>query len=283
MKKPIKDSARVVRWRIRRMTDQQADIRADLPALFANSFPKSGTHLLTQILAGFTHLGPFVDTRLPAMTMFKGRTGAAFPIKTLLRQVNRLGPGDIGYGHLHADPPIVEALCKPGMAAFFILRDPRDVVVSHAYYVTGGNAKHSLRAYYNQLESYEEQLKISISGLQQEEIDFPNVAGRFDPFLGWFDQPKVLTLHFEDFLTRREESLHRVLDHTIARGFAFDGNRDEAVEKLSTVMDPKRSPTFRSGKVGGWRDKFTLEHTDLFKEIAGDLLIRLGYEQDLNW
>ncbi|MBN2044468.1 MAG: sulfotransferase domain-containing protein [Anaerolineales bacterium] len=283
MKKPIKDTARIVRWRLRRMTDRQADLRVDLPALFANSFPKSGTHLLTQVLAGFTRLGPFIDTRLPAITMFKGRTGAAFSMKTLLRQINRLGPGDIGYGHLHADPLIVEALCRPGMAAYFILRDPRDVVVSHAYYVTGGNAKHSLRGYYNQLESYEERLKISITGLQLGEIYFPDVTDRFEPYLGWFNRPEILTLHFEDFLTRREESLHRVLDHAIARGFAYHGDRDEAVEKLAAVIDPNSSPTFRSGKAGGWQDKFTQEHIDLFKKIAGDLLIRLGYEQDLDW
>jgi hypothetical protein len=282
LKKTIKDSARIVRWRLRRMTDSQASLRGGLPALFANSFPKSGTHLLTQILAGFTQLGPFIDTRLPAMTMFNGRTAEAFSMKRLLRQINRLGPGDIGYGHLHADLPIVEVLCRPGMASYFILRDPRDVVVSHAYYVTDGNAKHALRDHYNQLD-YEERLMISIAGLQQGEIDFPDVAARFAPYVGWLDQHETLTLHFEDFLTQREENLHRVLNHAIDRGFAFQGDRDEAVERLSAVMDPERSPTFRSGKAGGWRDKFKPEHKARFKQIAGNLLIRLQYEQDLDW
>ena len=283
MKKEIKDSARIVRWQLRRMIDRQSDQRADLPALFANSFPKSGTHLLTQVLAGFTQLGPFVDTRLPAMSMFKGRTGTAFSSQALLRQIYRLGPGDIGYGHLHADEPLIQALCRPGMAAYFILRDPRDVVVSHAYYVTDGNAKHVLRDYYNQLDKYAERLKISIAGLQLGKIYFPDVATRFIPYVGWLDQQEILTLHYEDFLTDRDNSLHRVLDHAISRGFAYQGDRDEAVAKLAAVMDPGLSPTFRSGKAGGWREKFSDEHKDLFKQIAGELLIRLGYEKDLDW
>ena len=48
-------------------------------------------------------------------------------------------------------------------------------------------------------------------------------------------------------------------------------------------IDPKRSPTFRSGKAGGWQEAFTEEHKRLFKEVSGDLLIELGYEKDHGW
>ncbi|MFN2144304.1 MAG: sulfotransferase domain-containing protein [Anaerolineales bacterium] len=279
----LMDSARLLRWRLRRLNGRQGNQRASLPILFTNSFPKSGTHLLTQVLAGFTGLGPFVNSGLPAVTMFEGSTGDAIPIKTLMRRINRFRPGDIGYGHLHAEPPIVEALCKPGMSAYFILRDPRDVVVSHAYYVTSEDAQHALKAHYDQLGNYEEQLTVSITGLEDVQFDFPDIAGRFDPYIGWLDQPEILVLHYEKFLSQREETLHRVLDHAIARGFAFEGDRDQAVETLSAAIDPASSPTFRKGKSGGWREKFTPAHKELFKQIAGDLLIRLGYEQDLNW
>jgi hypothetical protein len=34
---------------------------------------------------------------------------------------------------------------------------------------------------------------------------------------------------------------------------------------------------------GGWREFFTEEHKQLFKDVAGDLLVRLGYEKDNNW
>ena len=46
-----------------------------VPVFFANSFPKSGTHLLTQVLAGFSQLGPVTASGLPAITIFEGFTG----------------------------------------------------------------------------------------------------------------------------------------------------------------------------------------------------------------
>ena len=40
---------------------------------------------------------------------------------------------------------------------------------------------------------------------------------------------------------------------------------------------------FRKGVAGDWESVFTEEDRRVFKEIAGDLLIELGYEKDNNW
>ncbi len=40
---------------------------------------------------------------------------------------------------------------------------------------------------------------------------------------------------------------------------------------------------YRKGKSGDWKEKFTPAHTAYFKEHYGDLLIKLGYEKDLDW
>jgi hypothetical protein len=37
------------------------------------------------------------------------------------------------------------------------------------------------------------------------------------------------------------------------------------------------------GKTGNWRNMFTQHDQELFKEVAGKLLIKWGYEKDLNW
>ena len=39
----------------------------------------------------------------------------------------------------------------------------------------------------------------------------------------------------------------------------------------------------RSGKTGGWVDHFSEGNKALFKEISGDMLERLGYEENSNW
>jgi hypothetical protein len=255
-----------------------------VPILFANSFPKSGTHLLTQVLQGFPSIGPAVDSGLPAVVTYIGETGRERSTDEILSDLRRLLPGDIAYGHLHARPEVVQQLCQDGTAAYFILRDPRDVVVSHVHYVTEIETDHIHHAYYTQeLKDFDERLRTSILGLPDDRIPFPDIYQRFEPYLGWLDHPEVLCLCFEDFIQDREAALGQVFDHAVRRGFSPSLERSRAIQTLANSIDPQRSPTFRSGKVGSWRDQFSPENKALFKEIAGDLLVRLGYEQDNEW
>jgi sulfotransferase 6B1 len=43
------------------------------------------------------------------------------------------------------------------------------------------------------------------------------------------------------------------------------------------------SKTFRKGQVGGWREEFSEEHGRAAREIAGPLLVELGYEANPEW
>jgi hypothetical protein len=52
---------------------------------------------------------------------------------------------------------------------------------------------------------------------------------------------------------------------------------------FETSINPGKSPTFRSGKTGEWKKHFTDEHKKIFKDVAGDLLIKLGFETDKDW
>lgn len=282
--------ARLARRSLRRMSQMvhyRRSTLAGIPVLFANSFPKSGTHLLTQVLQSFPKLGPAIDSGLPAVVTFEGDTGRARPTDEIIRDLQRLLPGDIAYGHVHALPEAVDYLCQPGWAAYFILRDPRDVVVSHVHYVTEMEPNHIHHAYYSQvLHTFDERLCTSITGLDGQtasQVPFPDIRARFDPYLAWLDHPQVLTLRFEDFITQREATLEQVLKHAVQRGFPLCLEQHAAIQVLADGIDPQRSPTFRSGKIGGWRKQFTEEHKRLFKEVSGNLLVRLGYEQDNNW
>jgi hypothetical protein len=284
LKQLVDQRLRWGRWKARRARAMLKYGRIDTPALFANSFPKSGTHLLTQVLSGFTGLGPFVVTGWQAITMFDGPTGAPRPQADILQFINRLKPGDLGYGHLHAQTEIAAALCRPEVAPFFILRDPRDVVVSHVFYVTELESTHVHHRYYvEELSSFDERLRVSILGRPELQNPFPDIAERFAPYVGWLADERVLTLRFEDFILDRQETLGRVYDHVAQHGFAYPGGREQAVAKLAAVIDPAQSPTFRSGKVGGWKDHFNAENKALFKQVTGDLLVRLGYEKDQDW
>jgi hypothetical protein len=61
--------------RLMQMTRYRAWAMHSLPILFCNSFPKSGTHLLTQVLSGFTKLAPVVESGMPAVVTYDSVTG----------------------------------------------------------------------------------------------------------------------------------------------------------------------------------------------------------------
>jgi len=92
----------------------------------------------------------------------------------------------------------------------------------------------------------------------------------------------VLTIHFEDLIHDRAATLTRIMDHLLNR-FPLSATRQLILDSLETSINPKKSPTFRSGKTGEWKKHFTDEHKEIFKAVAGDLLVKLGYEKNNDW
>ncbi len=252
------------------------------PVLLGISFPKSGTHLLDQILLGFSKIAPYARRLHSFYAEYEGESGAKHPPEQALRWLDSLRPRDVASAHLFARPEAVARVCSPRFLPYFIFRDPRDVVVSHAFYVTEMESRHVHHAYYKSLPDFEARLKVSILGRPNADVEFPNIAERFAPYLGWLDQPQVLTLHFEELIQDRVRALNRILDHFLAR-VPLRTPRSLILDSLEASINPTKSPTFRSGKTGEWKKYFTPEHKKIFKEVAGDLLIRLGYEKDNDW
>jgi hypothetical protein len=91
-----------------------------------------------------------------------------------------------------------------------------------------------------------------------------------------------LSIHFEDLIEDRAAALTRIMNHFLQR-VPLQAPRQLILSAMEISINPKKSPTFRSGKTGEWRKHFTDEHKRIFKDAAGDLLIRLGYEKSNDW
>lgn len=252
------------------------------PILLGISFPKSGTHLLDQILLGFSKVAPFAKRLHSFYAEYEGRTGRKRAPEQALAWLDSLRPLDVASAHLFARPGAVSRVTSGGFIPYFIFRDPRDVVVSHAFYVTEMETRHIHHDYYQSLPDFEARLKVSLLGRPDSDVEFPNLAERFAPYLGWLDCPEVLALHFEDLIHARAETLSRIAKHLETRA-PLNVGHERVVAALEASIHPSKSPTFRSGKTGEWRKYFTEEHKRIFKDVAGDLLIRLGYEKDAGW
>jgi sulfotransferase family protein len=252
------------------------------PVLLGISFPKSGTHLLDQILLGFNRVAPFSRRLHSFYAEYEGESGRKHAPDQALAWLDSLRPGDVASAHLFARAEVLECVCTHLFIPYFIYRDPRDVVVSHVFYVTDMETRHVHHDYYQSLPDFNARLNASILGRPDTGIEFPNIADRFAPYLGWLDQASVMKIHFEDLIHKRAEALNRIIDHFLAR-VPLQTPRELILEFLESSINPSRSPTFRSGKTGEWAKYFTEEHKNIFKETTGDLLVKLGYEKDNYW
>jgi sulfotransferase 6B1 len=284
---PLKTSLRQIIYQVEKLVQRARFASLPVPengwpVLLAISFPKSGTHLLDQILLGFNRFAPFSSRLHSFYAEYEGVSGRKHAPEEALRWLASLRPGDVASAHLFARPEAVARVCSPTFVPYFIFRDPRDVVVSHVFYVTAMEPDHVHNPYYTSLPDFDERLKVSILGRPDAGVEFPDIAGRFDPYMGWLDRPFVMAVHFEDLIHDRARALDQIVDHFLAR-VPLQTPRKALLNALRDSIDPGKSPTFRAGKTGSWKEHFTAEHKRIFKEIAGDLLIRLEYETDYDW
>jgi hypothetical protein len=255
---------------------------ANVPVVFGNAMPKSGSHLLLQILQGFTQIGPFVEVGAHPLRTITGDGRERSPDE-IQSDLKRLNHGDVAIGYLWATPDNLRMLTRADWSTYFIIRDPRDMLVSHLHYATTMYSGHGMHKYYNQLPTMDERLKVAIRGINEDGVRMAGVAERYARWVGFIDQPEILVLHFEDLITNRHAKLSDMLDHLEASGYTLQIDREAAIKKLSEAINPSKSPTFRKGRSGEWRRQFNEEHKQLFNDLTGDLLIRLGYEEDQNW
>lgn len=254
----------------------------DAPPIFGNSKPKSGSHLLLQILSGFTQIMPYKYVAAdPVRTIEKqGRRKTEQEVVAELQQIPR---GVIGWGYVEATPENIAFLCQPHRINYFIYRDPRDMLVSQVFFATDMNQEHGMHEFYKVLPDFGERLKVAITGIDQDGLYMVSVKQRYASVFEWLEQPHVMCIRFEDLINHRDATLDAMLDEVESIGYKIPMPREKALRILVEAIQPRKSHTFRSGKTGGWRNHFTEEHKNLFKDVAGDLLIRLGYEESNDW
>lgn len=274
LRAPGKVVQAVLRWRRLSFTDA--------PPIFGNSKPKSGSHLLLQVLNGFAQVMPYKYVAAePVRTI--NRDGGRRSADAVAADLRRVPDGVIGWGYVEASPENLSVLCGPGRVNYFIYRDPRDLLVSQVFFATDMHPGHGLHEFYKSLPDFGERLKVAITGIDRDGLKMVSVRGRYQGVFEWLEQPGVRCIRFEDLINDRQATLHAMLDEVEKTGYTIPTPRERALEILVAAIQPQKSHTFRSGNTGRWVDYFSEEHRSLFKDVAGDLLVNLGYEKDNDW
>ena len=103
-------------------------------------------------------------------------------------------------------------------------------------------------------------------------------------------EDRYFPIRYEDILARPFEEMKKLwlflgvkdVDPALEKTL-----RDEIAEnpdgKWQAQRNSSLAPILSKGRPGSWKSFFTERDRKIFKEIAGDLLVKWGYEKDLNW
>jgi hypothetical protein len=98
-------------------------------------------------------------------------------------------------------------------------------------------------------------------------------------FSGWLEASD-LVVRFEDLVAPEQSGDHGVQRATLRALYQSIGlsPQEEFFDELCRQLISDVSPTFRTGKTGGWRTHFDAELEDLFRATVGTELARYGYD-----
>jgi len=197
---------------------------------------------------------------------------------------------------------------------FFIYRDPRDQIISFIFWVNKfiKNEERASDFSLKRILDFEANVNVNLSYEAYKDLTFDelilqlilggcayyDVTGIYKPnykthgindfyksYFGWFKHyPDFLIIKFEDLVGAKGGGDDKVQFNTIKKIAQNLGKNlsDEEIQKIANNLFG-RTWTFKDGQIGSWKKYFKPIHKQCFKAVAGQLLIELGYESDLNW
>lgn len=271
MSRSILRSVPVSAWTLERFGLSPAKLRYRVrdpgaPKVLCVSIPKAGTHLLERALCLHPNL---YRKLLPTISEENVGRWKGFP--GLLAKVR---PGQVVASHLRFRPEYPEIVARMGVRPIFLIRDPRDIVVSQVHYVSK-RTDHRLHAIFAELPDMRERLRLAIAG--DVDRDVVSIGHRLSYFAGWLDA--ALVVRFEDLVGPDgggDRSRQRAAVRSIYGSMGMDLDETE-LGSLCDRLFSADSPTFRSGAIGGWRRFFDPELSALFDTTVGDRIRPYGY------
>lgn len=244
-----------------------------LRKVLVNGTPKTGTMWMMRLLLAIPHYRSSGN--------FTGQTARYLRIKV----------GTVVHGHEKYRPEFAELLQSANFRVIVMLRDPRDQTVSRLYHIRRdvGHPFHAQLTVLNQ--------EAALMTLIEGRPGLLGVRSAMAISSSWLDAgADMLCVRYEDLSQDPTRELTKVMQYlaipadnrltqAIIRRNRFErqtiGRRIWQRPRRQGEIDP--ASHFRKGTMHDWQNFFTPTHVDCFKAIAGQLLIDLGYETDLNW
>jgi len=215
----------------------------------------------------------------------------------LLKCINELKEDEYLIGHLVYNKGFENVLRKNNFKILFIIRDPRDQIISRIFYnkklindfsglqrlsfddlLTGYIGSNDLQKFSDLFTSH-----ICYKDEPKEKY-ISNISQFYNAFLSWMDSDICYTVKFENLVGpqgggTRQSQLQEL--EKIAQHLGYETNQEKIKEIAKKLFG--QTTTFNDGQIKKWKKHFRQSHKNNFKEVAGSLLIDLKYEKDFNW
>ena len=233
------------------------------------SIPKCGTHMLKDLLMMLLH-------KKPKDIPWKFDEASFFVM-------SNFHPHNFYFGHTWPSKRALDFFSDRVFRGFFLIRDPRDMVVSFYDYMKKLNRPpHLYKLPFDDIVEY-----LILNPTLRPSNQFPtstinaSLEERYRIFLQWGQLPNFCLIRYEDLVGPRGGGSREVQFKTIEK-IAHHLNLSitrEQCEFISKSLYGK-SGTFNKGQIGRWKKCFTKKLTRIFREnFSDDFLLQLGYEE----
>ena len=211
--------------------------------VFVTSIPKSGTHLLYHVLGFSKHNG----RKMPGFSIFPGAQHII----------------EFKKGWYAGHAPYVSSL-HSNKVRIFLRRHPADIIVSWKYFL-------------KPIGDFDKGGPFNFPYLAKKGKDVHEFKDKLDflltytkplmeQFIGWMNNDTVHKLRYEDLLDKPLEVLAPIA-----------GEAGISLEILVDRSKFRGGPTFRTGRIGDWKDEFKPHHLKKFKQNFAEILDTFEY------
>lgn len=228
--------------------------------LFLISIPKSGTHLLFELVKAFGYREGGICPSNPqgGYWYYTEYSNSHTSAKHFFNDT--VYESDFG----NRDHPFVTS------PALFIYRNPLDIVSSEAnYYHKSG--KTSFSGYLSALD-YDNRLSRLIS----DKWLLGTIRDRISEFVAWNYFNNVVSLSFEELIGGKgdgDDTIQKQLIWSLQLKLQVPGNP----KKFANEIFNKDSDTFFKGQIGSYKELFKSHHYKVFNSLNQDFMEELGY------
>lgn len=233
------------------------------PGFVVLSPPKCGTYLIAKILASVTGQEP---------ALYLGELGIQEGVD-IVRQETEKGRFVVAH-NFH--PLTLKRLVKRGYRVIFLVRDPRDQLISVMNWFREGQWSWIPAS---KISNVDEQISEMITGAKLGWRCYDGCFGRYYSVAKTIPSNHLFTTRFEALVGPQgggdeERQINEILN--LAAFLQVPLSNDEAVFIAERAWGVKG--TFRQGKIGSWKQYFSLQHQQAYQQLYTPILIELGYD-----